>query len=252
MDKAGVILSGVTSSNKNQIIKAVNRFPKRFFPLTEESPEKNWRNGKSRFMYSLKNQIKSGALGIGKITFQDKKRHLHKETDEKDTLKKIVDFTTRMKVPVMITFHPSDKFLSSIEKNLRRKPETKIIWTQIGSIQKPYYLPSYGHGLIRAITIRHPNLLFTITTKEKDLGENDFVSRTNHLFNSHDYFSIDWKNLIEAKISHFMFGVSYKRNKNNFYSEEVNRFRRNILKKFSYPTQDRIAYKNAIKTFLKK
>ena len=250
MDKGGVALAGITSPKKNEIKKIINRFPERFFPLTQESSEKDWRKKKSSFIDSISRQINSGALGIGKINFNDKKNVSLKKT-EADTLKNIVNFTSKMKVPVIISFHPNNQFLDSIEKNLQKKPETRIIWTQIGNIEKPHYLPSYGQGLIRALTIRHPNLLFTITTKDQDLYENNFASRKNHLFDSYDYFSRDWKNLIEAKISHFMFGVSYKINKMN-YSEKVNKFRRNILRNFSYNTQHRIAYKNAIKIFFKR
>ena len=237
-------------SKKNEIRKITNRFPERFFPLTQESSENDWRKNKGSFIDSIARQINSGALGIGKINFDDKKNVSLKKT-EADTLKNIVNFTSKMKVPAIISFHPNNQFLDSIEKNLQKKPETRIIWSQIGSIEKPHYLPSYGHGLIRALTIRHPNLLFTITTKGQNLYENNFASRKNHLFDSYDYFSRDWKNLIEAKISHFMFGVSYKINKMN-YSEKVNKFRRNILHNFSYNTQHRIAYKNAIKIFFKR
>ena len=44
MDKGGVALAGITSPDKDKIAKAIRRFPKRFFPLTEESSEINWRN----------------------------------------------------------------------------------------------------------------------------------------------------------------------------------------------------------------
>tara|TARA_A100001037_G_C15154031_1_gene642385 strand:- start:13118 stop:14128 length:1011 start_codon:yes stop_codon:yes gene_type:complete len=250
MDKGGVALAGITSPKKNEIRKAINRFPERFFPLTQESSEKDWEVGKSSFTRSITKQINSGALGIGKIKFQDKKKASLKKT-EKDTLRNIVYFASKMKVPTIITSHPSNQFLDLLEKNLQKKPEAKIIWTQIGSIEKPHYLPSYGHGLIRALTIRHPNLIFTITTKNYDLIENKFILRKNHLYDSYDYFSIDWRNLIEAKISHFMFGVKNEKNKTN-YSQKVNRFRRNILRNFSYHTQHRIAYKNAIKIFFKR
>ena len=250
MNKGGVALAGITSPEKNKIAKAIRRFPKRFFPLTQESSEINWR--KKKFTNSLTKQINSGALGIGKITFQDKKRYSLDKNDNKNILRHIINFTSKMKIPVMISFHPSNKLIDSIEKNLRIKPKTKIIWTQIGRIEKPHYLPSYGHGLIRALTIRHPNLLFTITTGDNDMFENKFNTRKNYLFDSYDYFSIDWKNLIEAKISHFMFGVTNQTKKKRYYSEKVNKFRRNILRNFSFYAQDRIAYKNAIKIFFKK
>tara|TARA_Y100000814_G_scaffold292738_1_gene272080 strand:- start:264 stop:1274 length:1011 start_codon:yes stop_codon:yes gene_type:complete len=250
MDKGGVALAGITSPKINEIRKAVNRFPERFFPLTQESSEKDWEVEKSLFTDSIRKQINSGAFGIGKIKFHNKKVSLLKKTKE-NTLRNIVFFASKMKVPTIISFDPNNQSLDLIEKNLQKKPETKIIWTQIGNIEKPYYLPSYGHGLIRALTIRHPNLLFTITTKDYDLFENKFILRKNHLYDSYDYFSIDWRNLIEAKISHFMFGVKYKKNKMN-YSERVNKFRRNILSNFSYNTRHRIAYKNALKIFLKR
>ena len=250
MDKGGVALAGITSPRIKEIRKAINRFPERFFPLTQESSEKDWEVEKSLFTNSIRKQINSGAFGIGKIKFHNKKVSSLKKTEE-NTLRNIVFFASKMKVPTIISFDPNNQFLDLIEKNLQKKPESKIIWTQIGNIEKPYYLPSYGHGLIRALTIRHPNLLFTITTKDYDLFENKFILRKNHLYDSYDYFSIDWRNLIEAKISHFMFGVKYKKNKMN-YSERVNKFRRNILSNFSYNTRHRIAYKNALKIFLKR
>ena len=43
MDKGGVALAGITSPKKNEIKKIINRFPERFFPLTQESSEKDWR-----------------------------------------------------------------------------------------------------------------------------------------------------------------------------------------------------------------
>ena len=100
---------------------------------------------------------------------------------------------------------PDDGGLEQLERLLRETPEARIVWTQAGRILNLNALPGYGHGLLRALSLRHAGLLFTLT-QDPPAPADVTTARTNHLYDPGGAFSREWRALLEARVGHFTAG----------------------------------------------
>ena len=144
---------------------------------------------------------------------------------------------------LMLDMPPDDDGLELLERLLRAAPEARVVWTQAGRILNSNALPGYGHGLLRALSLRHAGLLFTLT---QDPPTSDAtIPRKNHLYDPGGAFSREWRALLEARVGHFTAGNDLSPANPATYAGRTRFFRENVLGNISPPAGKLIAYRNA-------
>ncbi len=244
MDRAGVALGAVTAASEQTIKKAVERYPGRLIPLTTSAAQKEWARPKGSYLSSIKRQLGGGAFGIGKITWRPGSSHKARAAREKEALGAIIRLATGKSSLLLLDMPPDDGGLEQLERHLRATPEAKVIWTQAGRILNPNALPGYGHGLLRALSLRHPHLFFTLT-QDPPAPADSSAPRKNHLYDPGGAFSREWRALLEARVGHFMAGSDSSPTDPAIYAGRTRLFRAEVLEKISPPARRLIAYQNA-------
>ena len=244
MNRAGVALGAVTAAREEAIKKAVERYPGRLIPLTTSATPNDWMKDSGAYLSSMKRQIEGGAYGIGKIIWRPVSSDKAQMTRAGEALGAMIRLATQKRSFLLLDMPPDDGGLELIERLLRAAPEARIIWTQAGRILNLNALPGYGHGLLRALSLRHAGLLFTLT-QDPPAPADSPLPRKNHLYDPGGAFSREWRALLEARVGHFTAGNDSSPAGPGAYAGRTLFFRRNILEKISPPARKIIAYRNA-------
>ena len=244
MDRAGVALGAVTSASEEAIKKAVERYPGRLIPLTTSADEKDWARPDSGYLAGIERQLEGGAFGIGKITWRPVSSGKARMKRASEALGAIIRLATQTRSFLLLGMPPDDDGLELIERLLRAAPAARIVWTQAGRILNLNTLPGYGHGLLRALSLRHPRLSFTLT-QDPPAPADSPPPRKNHLYDPGGAFSREWRALLEARVGHFTAGNDSSPAGPASYAGRTLHFRQNVLAKISPPARKLIAYRNA-------
>ncbi len=244
MDRAGVALGAVTSASGEAIKKAVAQYPGRLIPLTTPAAQKDWMRPESGYLSNIKRQLDGGALGIGKIAWRPGSAGKAESARVREALEAIFRLATQKRSFLLLDMPPDDGGLEQLERQLRAAPEARVVWTQAGRILNLNALPGYGHGLLRALSLRHPHLSFTLT-QDPPAPADSPAPRKNHLFDPGAVFSREWRALLEARVGHFMVGNDSSPPNPAIYAGRTLFFRERVLEKISPPARRLIAYQNA-------
>ena len=163
MDRAGVALGAVTSASEEAINKAVEHYPGRLIPLTTSAAEKNWMQAGGGYLSGIERQLEGGAYGIGKITWRPVSSDKARLKRAGEALGAVIRLATQTRSFLVLDMPPDDGGLEVLERQLRAAPAARVVWTQAGRALNLNALPGYGHGLLRALSLRHAGLLFTLT-----------------------------------------------------------------------------------------
>ena len=243
MNRAGVALGAVTSAREEAVKKAVAQYPGRLIPLTTSATPKDWMEDSGAHLSGMKRQLEGGAFGIGKITWRPASSDKAQMTRAGEALGAMMRLATQTRSFLVLDMPPDDGGLELIERLLRAAPEARIIWAQAGRILNLNALPGYGHGFLRALSLRHPRLFFTLT---QDPPTSDAtVPRKNHLYDPGGAFSREWRALLEARVGHFTAGNDSSPANPATYARRMLFFRENVLGNISPPARKLIAYRNA-------
>ena len=243
MNHAGVALGAVTATSEEAIKKAVAQYPGRLIPLTTSATPKGWMKDSGAHLSSMKRQLEGGAFGVGKITWRPISSDKARMTRAGEALGAVMRLATQTRSFLVLDMPPDDGGLELIERLLRAAPEARIIWTQAGRILDLNALPGYGHGLLRALSLRHAGLLFTLT--QEPPTSDATVPRRNHLYDPGGVFSREWRALLEARVGHFTAGNDSSPATPAAYARRTLFFRENVLGNISPPARKLIAYRNA-------
>lgn len=244
MDRAGVALGAVTSASEAAIQKAVTRYPGRLIPLTTSAGEKDWARPDSGYLSSTKRQLEGGAFGIGRITWQPVSSDKARMRRAGEALGAILRLAAQKRSFLVLDMPPHDDGLEVLEGLLRAAPAARVVWAQAGRALNLNALPGYGHGLLRALSLRHAGLLFTLTQDLPPAADSP-PPRTNHLYDPGGAFSREWRALLEARVGHFTAGNDSPKTSPAIYAGRTLHFRQNVLANISPPARKLIAYQNA-------
>ena len=243
MNRAGVALGAVTSAREEAIKKAVAQYPGRLIPLTTSASQGDWMRTGSRYLAGIKRQLEGGAFGIGKIAWRPVSSDKARMKRAGEALGAMMRLAAAKQSFLVLDMPPDDGGLELIERILRASPAAKVVWTQAGRILNLSALPGYGHGLLRALSLRHAGLLFTLT---QDPPTSDaIIPRKNHLYDPGGAFSREWRALLEARVGHFTVGNDSSPANPATYAGRTLFFREKIIGKISPPARKLIAYRNA-------
>ena len=163
MDRAGVALGAVTSASEEAVKKAVAQYPGRLVPLTTSAAQKDWKQAGGGYLAGIKRQLDGGAFGVGKVTWRPASTGKSQMKRAGEALGAVIRLAVERRSFFLLDMPPDDDGLDQLERLLRETPEAKLVWTQAGRILNLNALPGYGHGLLRALSLRHAGLLFTLT-----------------------------------------------------------------------------------------
>ena len=243
MNRAGVALGAVTAAREEAIKKAVEQYPGRLIPLTTSSPRNDWMRTGSGHLSGIKRQFEGGAFGIGRITWRPVSSDKARMKRAGEALGAMIRLAAGKKSFLMLDMPPDDDGLELLERLLRAAPEARVVWTQAGRILNSNALPGYGHGLLRALSLRHAGLVFTLT---QDPPTSDAtIPRKNHLYDPGGTFSREWRALLEARVGHFTAGNDLSPANPATYARRTRFFRETVLGNISPPARKFISYQNA-------
>ena len=243
MNRAGVALGAVTATSEEAIKKAVAQYPGRLIPLTTSASQNEWMRIGSGHLSGIKRQFEGGAFGIGRITWRPVSSDKARMKRAGEALGAMIRLAAGKKSFLMLDMPPDDGGLEQLERLLRAAPAARVVWTQAGRILNSNALPGYGHGLLRALSLRHAGLLFTLT---QDPPTSDAtIPRKNHLYDPGGAFSREWRALLEARVGHFTAGNDLSPANPATYAGRTLFFREKILGKISPPARKFISYQNA-------
>ena len=243
MNRAGVALGAVTAAREEAIKKAVAQYPGRLIPLTTSASQNDWMRTGSGHLAGIKRQLKGGAFGVGKIIWRPVSSDKTRMKRAGEALGAMMRLAIEKRGFLLLDMPPDDGGLEQLERLLRATPEARVVWTQAGRILNPNALPGYGQGLLRALSLRHAGLLFTLTQDPPTSGAT--VPRKNHLYDPGGAFSREWRALLEARVRHFTAGNDSSPANPAAYAGRTRFFRENVLGNISPPARKLIAYRNA-------
>ncbi|MYA96919.1 MAG: hypothetical protein F4X91_10985 [Nitrospinae bacterium] len=251
MDRAGVALGAVTAAREEAIKKAVERYPGRLIPLTTSATEKDWMRTGSGYLSSIKRQLEGGAFGIGKVTWRPVSSSKARMRRAGEALGVMIRLAVAKRSFLVLDMPPHDDGLEVLERRLRAAPAARVVWTQAGRALNLNALPGYGHGLLRALSLRHAGLFFTLT-QDPPAPADSPPPRTNHLYDPGGAFSREWRALLEARVGHFTAGNDSSVTNPAAYARRTLHFRQNVLANISPPARKLIAYQNAWRLLTKR
>ena len=243
MDRAGVALGAVTATREEVIKKAAQLYPGRLVPLTTSAAGKDWTQTGGPYFSSIERQLAGGAFGIGKLTWRPESSGKAQMRQAGEALGAILRLAAEKHSFLLLDMPPDEGGLEVLERLLRAAPGAKLVWAQAGRALNLKPLPGYGHGLLRALSLRRPHLFLTLT---QDPPTPDFTTpRKNHLYDPGGAFSREWGELLEARVRHFMAGNDSSDRSPALYARRTLFFRQNVLANISSPARKLIAYRNA-------
>ncbi|MCY4381592.1 MAG: hypothetical protein OXE44_00380 [Nitrospinae bacterium] len=244
MDRAGVALGAVTSASEAAVKKAVARYPDRLIPLTTSAAQKDWTQTGGAYLAGIKRQLDGGAFGVGKVIWRPGASGKGQMKQAGEALGTVIRLAVERRSFLLLDMPPDDGGLEQLERLLRETPEAKLVWTQAGRILNLNALPGYGHGLLRALSLRHAGLFFTLT-QDPPAPADSSTPRTNHLYDPGGAFSREWRALLEARVGHFTAGNDASPPTQAAYARRTRFFRQNVLANISPAAGKLIAYRNA-------
>ena len=244
MDRAGVALGAVTSASEEAVKKAVAQYPGRLVPLTTSASQKDWIQADGAYLSGIKRQLAGGAFGVGKVIWRPESTGKSQMKRAGEALGAVIRLAVERRSFLLLDMPPDDGGLEQLERLLRETPEARVVWTQAGRILNLNALPGYGHGLLRALSLRHAGLLFTLT-QDPPAPADATTARTNHLFDPGGAFSREWRALLEARVGHFTAGNDASPATPANYAGRTRFFRQNVLANISPAAGKLIAYRNA-------
>ncbi len=253
MDNAGVALAAVTSHDTGLIRRALERHPERFIPLSPAPRGTEWADPERAFLKTVRRTLREDRFGIGRIRMDldpaesegKGKKRAKSVKRQKAAFEALLRLSSEQKAPIWLEMDPEDHGLGWLERQLREHAGATVIWTRAGYFPFPEKLPGYGSGLLRAVTLRRPNLFMTLTVLPPAKQRIFLTLRKNLLFDPGGAFSPEWRALIEARIAHFGTGGSLDAAKPGFYLEHMQRFRSQIMDALTPPARERLAWRNA-------
>ncbi|MDE0340677.1 MAG: hypothetical protein OXI82_00930 [Nitrospinae bacterium] len=244
MDRAGVALGAVTAASEAAIEKAVAQYPGRLIPLTTSASPNEWMRAGSGYLAGIERQLKRGAFGIGKIAWRPVSSDKAWLKRAGEALGAMIRLAAAKRSFLVLDMPPDDNGLEVLERLLRAAPVARVVWTQAGRALNLNALPGYGHGLLRALSLRHAGLLFTLT-QDPPAPADSPGPRKNHLYDPGGAFSREWRALLEARVGHFTAGNDSSPAGPAAYARRTLHFRQNVLANISPPARRLIAYQNA-------
>ena len=244
MDEAGVALAAVTSGDAETIRRAAARHPGRIVPLTAAPEGGAWATRSAAHLKAARRQLGAGAYGIGRIRMDLGGKGAPVQR-QKAAFEALLRLSAEKKVSLWLDMAPEDHGVGWLERQLRAHPAASVLWSRAGHLPAPEKLPGYGHGLLRALTLRRPNLFMTLTQRPPARGGSPPAPRTNLLFDRGGGFSPEWREMIEARIAHFATASAAGPEGLADYPGRVRAYRRRILGALTPPARRRLAYRNA-------
>ena len=245
MDTAGVALAVVTSGDVETIRRAAARHPGRIVPLTAAPEGKAWATRSAAHLKAARRQLGAGAYGIGRVRMDLGGKRRLGPAPKGGLRGPPLRLSAEKKVPLWLDMAPEDHGLGWLERQLRAHPAASVLWSRAGYHSAPEKLPGYGHGLLRALTLRRPNLFMTLTQRPPVPRGPVPAPRTNLLFDRGGGFSPEWREMIEARIAHFATSSAAGPEGLTGYPGRVRAYRRRILGALTPPARRRLAYRNA-------
>jgi hypothetical protein len=242
MDAAGVALAAVTAPDEKTLWEAVRRYPDRLLPLTAEATADAW--AKEGYLGALGRQLDRGAMAVGPL-----RTGRLAEGDEgrrrMEALGAILAFAAERRVPVLLDMRPADADVGRLEALLAAHPGVPVVWTDAGHLPQQEMNPGYGHALLRALSLRHANLDFTLSTLPPPEPSPIIRPRRNLLYDPGGRFSAEWRVLFDARVEHFLTGSSPGVDSPTGYAKRMQGHREHVLDALSPASQPRVAYQNA-------
>ena len=257
MDRAGVALAAVTSPRPETIQRAVKKHPSRLVPLTSSPDGDSWASPDRAILRSTRRQLGAGDFGIGRIrmdlgpglNLSGKKRRAREAAikKQKAAFEAILRLSAEIGAAVWLEMEPEDDGLGWLERQLRAYPGSAAVWNRTGYLPSPEKLPAYGQGLLRAVTLRRPNLYLILT--QRPPGEPNIfpAPRPNLLFDPGGRFSQEWRAVLESRIAHFISGSSLEALEPAQYVRRHQNYSDGVLDNLTPPARRRLAYRNAWK-----
>lgn len=246
MNRQGVALAAVTADKESAIHRAVELFPNRLVPLTTEAGEKRWAYATHLYLDDQRRQLGAGAFGIGDVAFEAARRHSDTQLRvAREALEALLRLAVEKKAPVLIRMAPEDAVFGVLERQLRTLPQARVVLTQAGLLPDPAWMPGYGQALLRAMSLRHPELFFTLTLNPPPPYSPVPRVRHNLLYDPGGSFSPEWGALLESRVSRFMMGSGPASADGKAYVAWTKAFREHVLGALSPSVREAIAYQNA-------
>jgi len=152
-------------------------------------------------------------------------------------------FSQRTGKSFQIHYEAEDELFAPLEKMLTSYPGAKVIWCHLGQIRYSNRTKLYTPAYIKTLLERHPNLYFDLA-----FGASDSVYKPSGEYHATlwqgrgNSLNSQWKALIEAYPYRFLMAFDIGGDRHDELPKKVD-VARDILKNFSLPTQEIIAYK---------
>ncbi len=257
MDRAGVALTAVTSPQPETIQNAVKKHPARLIPLTSSPDGISWTSPDRAILRSTRRELGAGGFGIGRIRMDlgpglnlsggEKSAREADIKKQKAAFEAILRLSAETGAAVWLEMEPEDDGLGWLERQLRAYPDSTVVWNRTGYLPHSEKLPAYGHGLLRAITLRRPNLYMILTQRPSGKSNIFPAPLPNLLFDPGGKFSEEWRAVLEARIAHFLSGSSLESLEPARYVRRHQNYSNEILDNLTRPTRRRLGYGNAWK-----
>ncbi|MEK6710042.1 MAG: hypothetical protein AABZ64_05640, partial [Nitrospinota bacterium] len=148
------------------------------------------------------------------------------------------------RAPLILDMPPEDGDVGQLERLAAAHPAVQAVWTGAGHLPRQEMNPGYGHALLRALSLRHANLAFGLTTLPPPEPSPVIRPRRNLLYDPGGRFSPEWQALLDARVDHFLTGSSAGENSAD-YARRLQAYRRLVLDALTPASRERVAYQNA-------
>ncbi|MBI3126822.1 MAG: hypothetical protein HYZ11_04375 [Candidatus Tectomicrobia bacterium] len=244
MDAAGVALAAVSAPDEDALWEAVRRHPGRLVPLTGEAPAEAWAGRPAEFREGLERRLGRGALGIGPIR-AGRLAEGEESRPRLEALAALLAFAAGRRIPVVLDLPPADPDVGRLEKLLADHPAAQVVWTGAGHLPRREMNPGYGHALLRALSLRHANLSFALSTLQPPEASPVIRPQRNLLYDPGGRFTLEWGAVIDSRVGHFLTGSSPGAGSAAAYAARMKAYRRLAIESLAPASRPRVAYQNA-------
>ena len=149
------------------------------------------------------------------------------------------------RAPLILDMVPEDADVSRLERALAAHPGAPVVWIEAGRLPRVELNPGYGHALLRAMSLRHANLSFALTTRPAPEPSPVIRPRRDLLHDPGGRLSPEWGAVVEARVDHFLTASPPGAGDASAYAKWMLAYRRAVLERLSPPSRPRVAYQNA-------
>ncbi|OGL63284.1 MAG: hypothetical protein A3I72_11895 [Candidatus Tectomicrobia bacterium RIFCSPLOWO2_02_FULL_70_19] len=244
MDAAGVALAAVTAPGEKAIWEAAGRHPGRLIPLTTEAAGDAWARGEGELLPALRRQLGRGALAIGPLRAAGLAAG---EAGERRTLvlEAVLGLAAERRAPLILDMAPGDADVGRLERALAAHPGAPVVWTEAGRIPRVEMNPGYGHALLRALSLRHANLSFALSTRPAPEPSPVIRPRRDLLYDPGGRLSPEWGAVVDSRVDHFLTASPPGAGDASAYAKWMLAYRRAVLEALTPASRPRVAYQNA-------